>query len=64
VSNAGQHPDDGQPRHLLWAYLFLRQYCTEEINHAFMKASEKTFRKWSRHYIELMALQLHVVRII
>ena len=40
-------PLSTQPKHLLWALLFLRIYATEAINANITGSSKKTFRKWS-----------------
>ena len=49
------HVNDGEPRHMLWALLFLRVYNTEELNALITSCSEKCFRKWSHTYIRLNA---------
>lgn len=39
-------PQGRTVNHLLWALLFLKNYCTEETNRAIIRADEKTIRKW------------------
>ena len=41
-----------EPKHLLWALLFLKRYNTEEINLSIVGCDEKTFRKWTWKVIE------------
>ena len=48
------------PKYLLWAFLFLKRYDSTEINAAIAGVDEKTYRKWSWAYIELIA-ELDVV---
>lgn len=56
----GVIPEGGSPVHLLWALLFLKVYATEHVNKGLTGANEKTFRKWSWTFVELMA-NMHVV---
>lgn len=58
------HPHGSKPIHLLCALLFLNRYLTEAVNRAITGLDEKTFRKWSRIYIVLMATELYVVSIL
>lgn len=51
-----------KPLHMLCALLFLKVYGTEEVHSAMTGLTEKTFRKWSTIYIELIAQELDVVR--
>jgi hypothetical protein len=45
-----------QPKHLLWALLFLRNYSIEEVHASQVGGvDEKTFRKWAWFYIEGIA---------
>ena len=44
-----------QPRHLLWGLLFLKQYGTERIMAQTCHASERTYRKWTKVVIVLIA---------
>jgi hypothetical protein len=48
-------PVHGQPEHLLWCLIFLKQYKTENQNHALVKADEKTIRKWVWIFVDLIA---------
>lgn len=43
------------PIHFLWALLFFQCYDTSERNAAMCRCDEKTFRKWSWFYLELIA---------
>lgn len=52
---ADVHPDLARPKHMLCALHFLRRYSTESINAAIFGMDEKTFRKWSRTYVELLS---------
>lgn len=54
-------PPGGRPIHLLWALLFLKVYSTENVNSLISGADEKTFRKWTWIFVELIA-DLEVVR--
>ncbi len=56
------HPVGGKLVHLLWACLFLKQYCTEEMFASVTNSDEKTFRQWSWQYINTIAYNLDVVR--
>lgn len=49
------HPLGGKYIHLLLALLFLRVYATESVNHAMTGLDEKTFRKWSWEYVNLLS---------
>lgn len=48
-------PGNSIPDHLLWALLLLKGYNIETTNAALVGVSEKTFRKWSLSFIELLA---------
>jgi len=48
-------PDGSTPEHLLWALLLLKRYTIENVNAILVKTSEKTFRKWSHIFINLLA---------
>jgi hypothetical protein len=50
-----------KPLHLLCGLLLLKVYGTEEVNSALSSVTEKTFRKWSRIYVELLAEELEEV---
>jgi len=51
-------PNGVEPVHILWAMLFLKLYMSESV-HAQMVGGvdEKTFRKWSGLFIDLMSYQ-------
>ncbi len=57
-----QAENGSEPKHLLFALFFLRNYQTEMCNHTFSGLDPKTFRKWSFHWIELIAFNLDVVK--
>jgi hypothetical protein len=47
---------DAKPKHLLWALLFLKNYCIEKINARLVGGVDaKTFRKWSWLFVEGVA---------
>ena len=48
-------PRSSRPEHLLWALLLLKRYSVENINATLTGVSEKTFRKWSHIFINLLA---------
>lgn len=48
-------PYGGEPKHLLWALMLLKQYNTENCNAANVGVDEKTFRKWSWIFIRMLA---------
>jgi hypothetical protein len=48
-------PRTSRPEHLLWALLLLKRYSVEDVNAALTGVSEKTFRKWSHIFINLLA---------
>ncbi len=54
-------PKKSKPEHLLWALLLLKRYNIEAVNAALIKVSEKSFRKWSLIFIDLLA-SMPVVR--
>eukprot|EP00171_Calliarthron_tuberculosum_P005219 IDg5219t1 len=43
------------PRHLLYAHVFLKTYGTDHHHASICNVDEKTFRKWSWHYVEKLA---------
>lgn len=57
-----RHPAGSEPRHMLYALLFLRVYETEHVHSCISDRDEKTFRKHSWMYVYLIAVQLNVVR--
>ena len=48
-------PCSASPVHLLWTLYFLRQYGLEEVNAAFAKSDEKTYRKWCWEIVNALA---------
>lgn len=50
-----------EPKHLLWALLFLKQYGTEHERRTILKKDEKTIRKWTFLYIKLIG-EMDVVK--
>lgn len=58
---AASRPPKSRPVHLLWALLFLKVYGSEQTHRTITGVDEKTFRKWSWFFIELIA-DLNVVR--
>lgn len=53
-------PDGGEPKHLLWALLFMKTYMTEHAMRVLTGADEKTQRKWIWIFIDLLS-SLNVV---
>jgi hypothetical protein len=49
-------PEKANPKHLLWALLYLKNYSSEQVlkNLAGCK-SEKTFRKWAETYVDALS---------
>ena len=52
---ASVRPNNSKPSHLLWALMLLKRYCIESFNAALVKVTEKTFRKWSLLFVDLLA---------
>ena len=53
---------DAQPVHLLWALFFLKTYNSESVcASAVGTADEKTFRKWSKFFVERISSILPMV---
>lgn len=48
-------PSGAEPKHLLWCMLFLRNYHKEHVNAAIVSVDEKTFRKWTWIFVELLS---------
>jgi hypothetical protein len=48
-------PGSASPVHLLWTLYFLKQYGLEEVNAAFARCDEKTYRKWCWIMIKTLA---------
>ncbi len=61
LSHKQLHPAATRPLYLLCAFLFLRQYSVEAVNHAITGLDEKTFRHWCWKYVQLMAFELNLV---
>lgn len=56
-------PQGAEPKHLLWALLFLKQYCSEHNRRSILGADEKTIRKWTWLFVDLLS-RLDVVMIL
>lgn len=56
-------PSGSEPKHLLWCMLFLKNYNKEHVNASIVGVDEKTFRKWTWQFVELLS-ELDVVRIL
>lgn len=56
-------PSGGTPMHLLWSLNFLKQYSVEHCRRSTFHADEKTIRKWTWIFVELLS-QLDVVTLI
>lgn len=56
-------PSGGAPKHLLWSLCFLKQYSVEHTRRAIFHADEKTIRKWTWIFVELLS-ELDVVKFI
>lgn len=54
-------PNGASPMHLMWTFMFLKAYNTEEVNSSFVGIDEKTYRKWVWICIDCIA-KLRVVR--
>lgn len=48
-------PLHSKPKHLLWCLNFLKQYSTEHERRSIFKADEKTIRKWTWIFVELLS---------
>ena len=61
----GEIESGGQPKHLLWALVFLKVYSTEEIHCSIVGwPSRKTFLKWSWYFVErISALKDELIRL-
>lgn len=58
LADLDYHPSHAVPRHLLCGLLFLKVYATEQILSSLSGLSEKTFRKWSKAYVDLLATEV------
>lgn len=56
-------PSGGEPKHLLWSLCFLKQYSVEHNRRAIFHADEKTIRKWTWIFVEILS-ELDVVKLI
>lgn len=48
-------PPGASPKHLLWALMFLKIYASEHVHRLISGADEKTFRKWTWEFVNLIA---------
>lgn len=48
-------PVGAEPKHLLWCLLFLKQYGSEHNRRTILKADEKTIRKWTWIFVDLIS---------
>jgi hypothetical protein len=55
-------PEHAMPVHLLWAFMLLKQYNTEEVNASMAGCDEKTFRLWCWLVIHVLA-DMELVRV-
>lgn len=55
-------PTNSAPMHLLWCLNFLKQYSNEHTRRALLDVDEKTIRKWTWTFIELLS-NLDVVQL-
>jgi hypothetical protein len=55
------HPQTTKPLYLLCALMFLKLYATEHVHRALVGLDERTFREWSRYYIDVLAYRLQAV---
>lgn len=53
-------PLGAEPKHLLWCLSFLKQYSVEHYRRSIFGADEKTMRKWTWIFVELLS-NLNVV---
>lgn len=49
-----------EPKHLLWAMMFLKNYHKEHVSAAIVGVDEKTLRLWVWRFVELLS-ELNVV---
>lgn len=54
-------PSYAHPKHLLWCLNFLKEYSVEHTRKAIFDADEKTVRKWTWIFVELLS-KMNVVR--
>lgn len=48
-------PEGGEPKHLLWSLMFLKQYTDEHTRRSIVGADEKTMRKWTWIFVEMLS---------
>lgn len=48
-------PAGAEPKHLLWSLLFLKQYSNEHNRRSIVNADEKSIRKWTWIFVELLS---------
>lgn len=48
-------PYNAETKHLMWALCFLKQYSTEHIRAALFNTDEKTLRKWTWIFVNLLS---------
>jgi len=51
----GKLETESKTEHLLWSLLRLRTYATGDVCATIVNVDSKTFRKWSRRFIEKLA---------
>lgn len=54
-------PTGAEPKHLLWSLFYLKQYDVEHTRRTLFHTDEKTIRKWTWIFIELLS-NLEVVK--
>jgi hypothetical protein len=50
-----QLPSGAKAKHLLWTLFFLKRYNTEAVNRKVCGSDEKSFRKWTWIFIDLIS---------
>lgn len=48
-------PNAAKPKHLLWCLFYLKQYNVEHSRRALFNSDEKTIRKWTWIFVDLIA---------
>lgn len=48
-------PLGAEGKHLLWAFMFLKVYCTEEVHCRMVGTNPTTFRKWNWIFVEIIS---------
>jgi hypothetical protein len=62
MNHKGVQPPNGKPFYLLCALIFLKIYPTEEVSRTLVVLDAKTWRYWTKVYINLLAYELDLVR--